>query len=388
MTTAEIALAITLVAGAGWLIRGFANLQAIDPGFAPDQRLAFDVALQGPKYPNGQALAAGYDELFSRLRALPGVAAVGATTNLPLKTTPENSVLIQRKGEVLDPQHPLQGRQRGVSPGFFDALGIRLVSGRDFTSDDRQGNQLVAVVNRTFVRVNLPDRDPIGQIFSFGYPAINPNEYTVVGVVDDVRQRELVTPGEPAFYTPNTQFGLGRRQTVIVHTRSANAASVEGAIRDEVHKFDPQVAVDFELVSDVVSSTLQRQQLGMMLMLLFGAAAAALAAVGIYGVVAYAAAERRSEMATRLALGATPGTVFRLVLRQGGTLALIGTVIGLAAAYASGRVIANRLYGVKAWDPGILSGAIALVVAVTLLATMVPAFRASRLDPARVLRPE
>jgi hypothetical protein len=296
--------------------------------------------------------------------------------------------LVQRKGEVLDPQHPLQARQRGVSPGFFDTLGIHVVSGRDFNADDRQGNTSVCVVNRTFVRVNLPDRDPIGAQFSFGYPNINSPEMTVVGVVDDVRQRALVTPGEPAFYTPIAQVGGGRRQTVVVHTRSATPATIEAAIRDEVHKFDPQIAVDFELVSDVVNSTLQRQQLGMTLMMLFGAAAAALAAVGIYGVVAFAAAERRGEMATRLALGATPGRVFMLVLRQGGLLAAVGTAIGLAAAYASGRVVANQLYGVKAWDPAILSGAIALVVGIALLATMIPAYRASRLDPSRVLRPE
>jgi len=148
------------------------------------------------------------------------------------------------------------------------------------------------------------------------------------------------------------------------------------------------MAVDFEMAREVVASTIRRQQLGMTLMLIFGSIAVVLAAVGIYGVVAYASAQRRDEMATRLALGATPGNVFWLVMRHGGALAVIGTVIGLGLAYLSGRIVSSKVYAISASDPWMLTSAIVLVVGITVLATMIPAFRASRLNPARALRSE
>jgi len=164
--------------------------------------------------------------------------------------------------------------------------------------------------------------------------------------------------------------------------------AVERAIRAEMRKLNPSMAVDFELASDVVGGTLRRQQLGMALMLIFGGIAIVLAAVGIYGVVSYAGSLRREEMATRLALGASPRSVFGLVLKQGVTLGLIGAGIGLALAYFSGQVISNRVYAIRASDPLILVIATLLITAITFLATMIPALRAARLSPANVLRPE
>ena len=155
-----------------------------------------------------------------------------------------------------------------------------------------------------------------------------------------------------------------------------------------MRRFDPQIAVEFELVADLVAGTIRRQQLGMTLMLIFGAVAILLAAVGIYGVVAYAVSQRRGEMATRLALGATPGSVFWLVMRQGGALALAGTAIGLAIAYLSGRIVASQIYAIRASDPIMLGAAIVLVAGITAVATMIPAWRASRLKPSGVLHTE
>jgi ABC-type antimicrobial peptide transport system permease subunit len=202
-----------------------------------------------------------------------------------------------------------------------------------------------------------------------------------------VRQKSVADEAEPAFYSPLTQVPV-RRQTVVVATTSNDPGSLTTVIRDEVRGFDPQIAVEFEQVSNVVAGTIQRQQLGMTLMLIFGTVAVLLAAVGIYGVVAYAVSQRRGEMATRLALGATPGSVFWLVMKQGGLLALVGTVAGLAVAAASGRIVASRVYAIRAGDPLVLGGAVALVVAITALATMIPAWRASRLKPSGVLHAE
>jgi len=388
MTVAEIALAITLVAGAGWLIRSFADLRAIDPGFEADKRLVFDMSLQGPRFPDPQTGIASLNDMFGRLRAIPGVVAAGGTSNLPLRANLENSLFAQFRGEPINPASPMGARQRFVTSGFFDALGIQVLEGRAFTPDDRNDTQRVAVVNRTFVRRYLAGRDPIGMFFSAGYPTINPaSESMIVGVVEDVRQKALVEPAEPAFYTPFGQ-GFFPRMSVVVHARSEDTTALQVAIRDEMQKFEPRMAVDFEPVSELVSSTLRRQEIGMTLMLLFGAVAVALAAVGIYGVVAYAAAERRNEVATRLALGASSMNVFWLVLKHGCVLAAIGTAIGVTVAYLSGRIVSNHVYAVQAWDPAILSGATVLVAAIAVLATMIPAYRASRLDPARVLRPE
>ena len=388
MTVAQIALAITLVAGAGWLIRGFEQLRTTNPGFVADKRLLFDVSLQGQKYNSPAALVAGWNELFGRLRALRGVAAVGSVSSFPLRGTQENSLFVQVRGDSFDPAQPMHSRQRFASPGLFTAMGIRMLAGRDFTMDDRQDTAPVAIVNTTFVRRNLAGKDPLTVHFSSGYPRIDPQrEVRIIGVVDDVRQKSLSEPGEPAFYTSSIQFAT-RRQAIVVATTLDDAAPLQSAIRDEMRKFDPLMAVDFEAAPDIIATTLRRQELGMTLMLLFGAAAVALAAVGIYGVIAYAASQRADEMATRLALGATPLNAFWLVVKQARTLALIGTAIGLAVAYGAGRLVSSRIYEVRASDPGILVGATALVLIVAMLATIIPAWRVSRIAPSRVLRSE
>jgi putative ABC transport system permease protein len=390
MTVAEIALAVTLVAGAGWLIRSFANLRTTDPGFVADGRLLFDVTFVGPRWRDGAAVTAAANDFLDRLRGLPGVLAAGATSNFPLRggSGQENSLFVELHGEPMDPAHPLGSRQRSASPEYFHTMGIKLLAGRDFTLDDRQTTARVVVVNRTFVHRYLSGKDPLTVRFSFGYPTIDPkSESAIVGVVEDVRQRSLSEAPEPAFYTSHGQ-GTPRRHTVIVQAKMGDLASLQSAIRGEARTLDPQMAVDFEDASEVVGSTLRRQQLGMTLMLVFGAAAVALAAVGIYGVIAYAASQRRGEVATRLALGATPGNVFWLVLKQGQVLTAVGGAVGLIVAYSSGRLVSSRLYEVHAADPLILGAAALLVVGIAVLATTIPAFRASRLDPGCVLRPD
>lgn len=385
MTVAEIALAIVLVAGAGWLVRGFANLRTTDLGFTAEKRLIFDVSFLGPRYPNPAAVDTAAKTLRERLAALPGVTGVGATSNFPLRNTLEASLIAEIHGMPMDPQHPIGTRQRLVSPGYFQATGTRIVQGRDFGPDDRQNTRPVAIVNRTFVKRYLEGKDPIGLQFAAGYPAPDPrNESTIVGVVDDVRQKAVADAPEPSFYSPLSQLPL-RRQTIVVSTAASDIVGLQSSIRDEMRRFDPQVAVEFERVPDLVAGTLRRQQLGMTLMLIFGASALLLAAVGIYGVVAYAVSQRRGEMATRLALGATPGSVFALVMKQGGSLALIGTGIGLLIAYLSGRIVASQVYAIRASDPIMLGSAILLVAGITTAATTIPAWRASRLRPSGVL---
>jgi putative ABC transport system permease protein len=385
MTIAEIALAVTLVAGAGWLIRSFDNLRTTDSGFDSADRLIFDVSLIGPNFRDNAAVHAALTGLLERLRDLNGVTAAASTFNFPLRAGPENSLFVRVQGDPMDPSHQFNSRQRTVSPGFFESMGIDLVAGRDFNQHDRPDSVRVAVVNRTFVRRYLSGNDPLTVRFTSGYPEIDPRTvWTVIGVVDDVRQRSLNVAGEPAYYTSHGQ-GTPRRQTVVLHAPGGDSAALRSAIGDEVRRLHPQMAVDIQRVSDLVGSTISRQQLVMMLMLWFGAAAVALAAIGIYGVIAYGAAQRRSEVAIRLSLGASPGNVFRLILRQGRMMAGVGAAIGVLVAYLAGRVVSSWLYEVSASDPIILGGAGALVAIIALLATVIPAWRAARLDPARVL---
>jgi putative ABC transport system permease protein len=295
MTVAEVALAVVLVAGAGWLVRSFDNLRTVDPGFTAEGRLFFDAATFGPRFRDNAAVLAGFTELLDRLRAIPGVTSAGSTFNFPLRGGPENALLVHLEGDP-EAARTYNTRQRIVSPGFFKTMGVRMIAGRDFGVDDRPDSPRVAIVNRSFARLYLSDRDPLTVRFTAGYPKIDPkNVWTVIGVVDDVRQRSLSVAPEPAYYTSSGQ-GAPRRQAVVVHAPAGDSAAVRSAIRDEARKLDPQMAVDIERSSDIVGAGLSRQRLGMTLMLGFGLAAVALAAVGILGVIAYAAAQRRKEV--------------------------------------------------------------------------------------------
>ncbi len=388
MTVAEVALAIMLVAGAGWLVRGFSNLRNTDAGFVTDKRLIFDVSFLGPRYPSPDVVRQAQVDLISAVKSVRGVTDVGLVSAYPTRSRFENSLLAQFHGEPYDAANPPGTRQRFASPGLFAAMGTHIIKGRDFGTGDLPNTVPVAIVNKVFVDRYLKGRDPIGVQFSAGYPAPNPrNEVTIVGVVDDVRQKSLADPAEPSFYSSLTQLPF-RRATAVVSMSQSDPGAVERAIRAEMRKLNPTMPLDFELASDVVAGTLRRQELGMALMLIFGGMAIVLAAVGIYGVVSYAGSLRRDEMATRLALGASPRSVFLLVMRQGATLGLAGAAIGVGLAYFSGQVISNRVYAIKASDPVILAIATVLITAITVLATTIPAARAARLSPASALQSE
>jgi len=389
MTVAEVALAIMLVAGAGWLVRGFSKLRNADAGFVADRRLLFDVTFLGPRYQTPESVRQAQLDVTSAIKNVHGVADVGIVSAYPMRGRLESSLLAQFHGEAFDPANPPGTRQRFASAGLFAAMGTPIIKGRDFATSDLPNTVPVAIVNKVFVDKYLKGRDPIGVQFSAGYPQPDPrNELTIVGVIADVRQKSLGEPAEPSYYQPMTQFPLQRATTVIAMSPGADVGAVERAIRAEVRKLNPTMALDFELASDVVGGTLRRQQLGMTLMLIFGGIAIVLAAVGIYGVVSYAGSLRREEMATRLALGASPRSVFLLVMRQGVTLGLLGAGIGLTLAYFSGRVISNRVYAISAADPVILGIATLLITGITFLATTIPAARASRLNPASALQSE
>jgi putative ABC transport system permease protein len=401
----EIAMSLALVAGAGWLVQSFARLRSIDPGFIADGRLIVEVRPTRPFRQPADAHAWS-DGVLSTVRAAAGDdARVGASATFPFDTDRDGTLLVQVEGRPRDPKDLRGARIRFATPGFFEAMGVKLHGGRLLSSDDRTDTEHVAVVNRAFVRHFFPDTNPLTGSFAFGYPTIDPKTRVhVVGVVADMRYKSLAEEAEPACYLPFAQVPFPPlAQTVVVApvfsklTALADAGRVFRAgdperliqpLRAALTRFDPRAVVEFSTATAVVAGTLERQELGMTLMLIFGATALTLAAIGIYGVIAYAASQRRGEIATRIALGASRWDVFRLMMAAGQGVGLAGLLIGIAAAYAGGRLVASNVFGMRPSDPLVLVAACTAVAAVTLIATTIPAVRACRLDPVIALRSE
>jgi predicted permease len=388
LIVAEVALALVLTAGAGWLMQSFATISNVNPGFDPDNRLVMSVRPGRTfDFRKPDEVSAWSDEVLRRVREAPGVASSGAAATFPLQPNRDGTVIVGVQGDTWDPAHPNNAHVRNVSVGFFETMGVKLVAGRLFNDGDRRDARPVALVNQTFARLFLGGKDPLSRSFAYGLPAPDPKTMRdIVGVVSDMPYDSLALPPAPAFYVVQAQLFPLLRPTIAISPRAGEARALEPALRATLRAYDPLIMLTFKTAPEIVSSTLDRQRLGMTLMLIFGALALLLAAIGIYGVIDYASAQRRQEFATRLALGASAGRVFGLVMRSGQRLAIAGIVIGVAGAYAGGRLVASRVYAMRASDPIVLIAAAVIVAAVALVATVVPALRASHTDPVRALR--
>ncbi len=383
MIVAEVSVAIVLVAGAGWLVRSYTEIQAVDPGWQHRGRLVFDLSLPGARYGDPEVRTSWVRTLTTRLRGLTGVTAVGLTSSFPLQPEADGTALTQIKGFE---GPPFISRVRTVSPGFFDAMGIRMRSGRGFTDEDRLGGAPVVIVNNAFAKKYLAGIDVAATDLAFGFPVVRQDtRRPIVGIVDDLKYASLIGDVEAAYYLVWEQQPRGR-MSVAVATSLNDPTPLIPAVRAVVKTLDPLLAINVQPVDRLVDAAVARQKLGMTLMLLFGAVALALAAIGIYGVIAYASAERRGEVATRLALGATPSRIFWMLVRQGRMITMAGIVVGLGGAYLAGHLGSTWLYAVRAWDPAILGVALTSVLVVSLAAMLVPAWRASQVDPAFALR--
>jgi len=385
MIVVEIAVMVTLVAGAAWLVQSYGRLAAIEPGFTAAGRLVVTVR-STTDYDNPAKAFAHAEAMLEQVRSISGVALVGSAATFPLGAEHDTTIGIAIEGDTLSPV-ARSAAIRIVTRGFFAAAGVPLVTGRDFTSDDRADTRPVAIVNRAFVRALLRARDPLTIRFRYGHPEINSKTLQVVGVVGDVRYTSLIAAPEPTFYVLESQgpYPLGERD-VVVTARTGDPTSLVGPIRSALHKFDPVSTVEFTTARAIVSATLRRQQFGMMLMLVFGVIALVLAATGVYAVLAYTAEQRRREIAIRIAIGASAHDVFWLMMRRGQGLVVAGVVIGGMVAVAVGRMVAHDVYAMRATDPVILAVAAATIAGVAFLATTVPAIRASRIDPVQVFR--
>jgi putative ABC transport system permease protein len=388
LIVAEVALAVALVAAAAWLVQSFARLRAIDPGFVAAGRLVVDVRpTRG--FPRPEDDHAWTDAMIETIRRAAPDARVGEAATFPFLGDQDGTLYVRVYGQTNRPD--MKGaRIRTAGVGFFEAMGTNLVAGRLFSNDDRAGTAKVAVVNRAFVRTFFPDGDPLDHTISFGYPQIDPATASrIVGVVADVRYRSLEQDAEAAVYLPfGQQRFLPRRQFVVIASPTHDPDALVAPLRDALARFDASAIVQFQPATSIVSGTLQRQELGMILMLTFGGTALLLGAIGIYGVIAYATGQRRVEIATRMALGASRWYVFRLMIGSGQRLGLAGLLAGVALASAGGRLAASSVFAMRASDLRVLAGAAVAVAVVTLVAIAIPAVRACRLDPIVALRSE
>ncbi|HUL71573.1 MAG TPA: ADOP family duplicated permease [Vicinamibacterales bacterium] len=394
MIVAEVTIAVALVAGAGRLGLSMRHLLAIDPGFRPEGRLVIDVQLPARLYVEPARAATWEQQVDERLRAL-GATAVGAASTLPLRPERDNTAFVDIANHPTDPANRPNGRIRVVTPELFDTLGIRIVAGRSFTRDDRNGLEPVVLVNRAWVRKFIPDLDPLRQRVNPGYFARTINgkvvatDAAIVGVVEDVPYSDLRKAAEPTVYVAEAQVppSLMLRRSLVMTTADGRPERLIPEIRRELEKIDPNVPADFDLMSHAVSTSLVWPTLGLLLMATFGAAALVLAATGVLGVIAFVAAQRSGEMAVRLALGATRGHVFGLVVQHGAALAAQGLALGVLIAWWTGRLMSGYVYQVGAANAFVLGGSAALVLAVGLAATLLPARRAAMTQPAQVLKP-
>jgi predicted permease len=379
-----VALAVVLTVGAGLLLRSFVTLLAVDPGFRAENLLTLQVQIP-QRLSGSDARNAFYTELFQRLDSLPGVVASGGTTRLPLGST-NVSTRVMIEGRPMTPGEMPEVEMRRAVHDYFRAMGIPILRGRVFTSEDGPGTQPVAVINQTMARRLWPNEDPVGKRLKMGANPQTPWS-TVIGVVGDLRHAGLEVEPAAEFYIWSRQ-GPPVAPFIVVRTAGDPAALAE-TVRAELKALEKDMAVyDMRTMTEVRVASVAERRFILILAVAFGVLALTLAAVGVYGVMALVVSERTQEMGIRLALGAEPVKVLGLVVRQGITLAAAGIIVGFAAALALTPLMAGQLYGIGATDPVTLAGVPALLLLVAFVACMVPALRAMRVDPVTALRYE
>jgi len=387
LVVAELALCVMLLIGAGLLIRSFGRLQNVSPGFNPGNVLTLELTLSGPKYKDPQVVLATYRALWSRLNGLPGVTASGAVTALPLSQMFAWGP-ITVEGQVPPPgENFINADQRIAGGRYFEAMEIPLLSGRFFNEQDNATNPKVVIIDEYMAQQLWPNQDPLGKRIHFGGVTDKDPWETVVGVVGRVKQYTLDSDSRIALYLPQTQYPT-RAMNVVLRS-GADPATLTAAVKQQIHELDSDLPLyNVRTMEQRLEESLARRRFSMLLLALFAGVALALATIGTYGVMAYLVNQGTREIGIRIALGATPMGIVRLVVWKGMALALSGVAIGLAGAFAFSRLMRSLLFGVSAVDP-ITFVAISLVLAlVTLLASYVQARRAARIDPIVALRYE
>ena len=385
---AQVALVVVLLTAAGLLIRSFVQLQQVQLGFRPDHLLTMQVALPGAKYQSPQQRLAFFDALLERVREVPGAQGVAAISDIFLSQTPRSTLFtIEGRPPTTDQQNaevPLDA----VTPDYFRVMGIPLKAGRTFTAQDGPDAPPVVMVNENMARRFWPGEDAVGKRFKYGAPdtpdSVSP-WLTIVGVVGDMRRTGYDAPVRYETFLPLAQQPVPSMTFVVRTARDPLALAPQ--VRGEVRAIDPELPVyDIKSMDQLLSAMVAQRRFSMALLGTFAGLALLLGLVGVYGVTSYLVAQRTREVGLRLALGAQPGELVRMVVRQGMGVAAAGIGVGLLGALAVTRLMAGLLYGVSPTDAATLAAVTALLALATLLANYVPARRAARVNPIVALR--
>ncbi|HWA95198.1 MAG TPA: ABC transporter permease [Terracidiphilus sp.] len=388
LVIAEVSMACVLLIGAGLMLRSFLNQLYLNPGFDEEHVLTASLSLPHAVYKNGEQVAHFYEELVRKLNAQPGVVAAGAGSDLPWTGYDENIGGFTIEGKKPAPGQEFHARYHMATPGYFQALGMPLLAGRTFIAADKKDTQPVVVINRAMAESYWPHEDAVGKRFSFeDVPKKDSDWFTIVGVVGDVKDHPNSLGTENAFWWPEQQQPF--RDMSLLLRSHGDPRMLADALRNQVHLMDPELAVaDVQQMDKIVNAQIATPRFAFFLVGLFAALAIVLAAIGAYGVIAYTVSQRTPEFGLRLALGAQRGELVALVLRQCAGLAVPGTLIGLVLALGLGRVLHSVTYEVSSTDPMILGSVTAIVLAVAMLASYLPARRAARTNPMDSLRAE
>jgi predicted permease len=383
----ETAFSLLLVAGAGLLIRSFAEILKVDPGFRPDGVLTMRVALPDATYSKPEQIRAFYSSFLDRVQRLPGVHSVGAVSALPLSgqggsgtmTIDTQSVPIENTTPEVD--------IRVATPDYFKAMGISLVRGRYFEPRDTDGAPPVAMIDESLAQTYWPNQDPVGKRVKFGGLQSKAPWMTVVGVVRHVRNRTLEARSRVEAYAPENQRPSGAMTIAVL--ASGNPMNLVPTIQREVSAIDPDLPIyRVRTVNEVMGDSLQRRRLALTLLAGFAGLALLLAAIGIYGVTSYGVAQRKTEIGVRMALGANRSQVLGMIMRSGMTTIAIGLAVGIVLSLALTRLMSGLLFAVHASDPLALAGAGLVLVLAALVAIFIPARRATKVNPMSALRYE
>ena len=386
LVIAEVATSFILLIGAGLLINSFFHLRNLDPGFRADHLLALNVDLSEVRYPDNQRRTAFFDEVKRRMQTLPGVQSVAVAGNLPFTYNGDSmSIAVQGIPDPPIDQWP-DVVYRTVGPEYFATMGIPLVRGRDFNDRDSLGTTLVVVISEKTARHYWPNEDPIGKRLKPGSTNSEVPWFTVIGVVKDVRQNDFIAEPKMQMYFSYRQMKDLVANALIVRT-SVDPLSLATSARNTIWAVDKDQAVaNIDTMEHIVAGAVARQRFSTLLLALFAGVALVLAAVGIYGVMSYSVAQQTREIGVRIALGARRGDVLRMTVKQALKLVGLGLICGLIVAFVLTRVMASLLFGVSATDPTTFLSIALIQLAVALLASYIPALRATQVDPVIALR--
>src|SRR5688500_11520393 len=386
LVVAEVALALMLLTGAGLLIKSFSMILGVSPGFEPRNVLTMGISLPVARYPNDTVRVAFWDDALARIATIPGVRGVAATTVMPFGGCWATGTFNVEGYTPKEGENNPWGDIRIASPGFAEAMKIPLKSGRFFNDQDVEGSPEVVVVDEEMVRRYWKDTDPVGKRIFFGDPGAADIDYlTVVGVIGHVKQEGLDAEDRVQLYFPHRQAVTGN-MNVLVRT-SVPPTSIIPQVRSAILAIDKdQPIAQVRTMEELLAQSVGQRRLSMLLLGVFAGVALLLASIGIYGVMSYSVAQRGHEIGIRMALGAARTTVLKLVLRQGMSLVAIGLAIGIAGALVLTRYLESQLFGVKPTDPLTFTLVAVVLATVALVATLVPAMRATKVDPMVALR--